>query len=520
MQVKRFVADDMRTAMRLVKTEIGADAVILSNRVVDGKIEILAARDYDESLINKALDKTLIESKPHGAAAYYERAAAEREIQQNKKTAADVPGMANHVNEQQPDQKEMPQEVPSTDAPSQEAFSRDELSQDELSRDKLSQDKLSQSEFSQRKLFQRKLFQSRASQNRGSTVSEAEALDTPASESVDTTENTTHQAAGLYPPSVQIQAPFTDSMVEMRDELKSLRAMIENQNVLGEWNEMVNRHPLRVSLYKRLTEMGLSQDVCKYLAKGLDNSADIEQAMQAALKQLVYQVPVAKDDILNQGGVFAMVGPTGVGKTTTIAKLAARFAMQHGQRHVALISTDTYRIGAHEQLVTYGRLLGVSVHAANDAQELQRLIYKLHDKKLILIDTAGMSQRDIDISQQLAHLNHPSSMIKPYLVLSANAQISTLNEVISAFKKASPAGCILTKLDEAASLGGVLSAIIQHRLPVAYVSNGQKVPEDIQPARARELVDDTLAHAKRYKQNIDDEFMAVAFTTGMSHAPL
>ncbi|RDH81155.1 MAG: flagellar biosynthesis protein FlhF [endosymbiont of Galathealinum brachiosum] len=459
MQVKRFVADDMRTAMRLVKAEIGSDAVILSNRVVDGKIEILAARDYDESLINKALDQTLIESKPNSAAAYYERAAAEREIQQSELNSVDAPDTINHISE-----------LAEQQAPAQQVAPVEEV-----------------------------------------VTTEAVA---------ELTEDTAHQAAGLYQPPVQMQPPFTDSMVEMRDELKSLRAMIENQHVLGEWKEMATRHPLRVSLYKRLTEMGLSQDVCKYLAKGLDDSIDVEQAMQAALKQLVHQIPIAGDDILNQGGVFAMVGPTGVGKTTTIAKLAARFAMQHGQRHVALISTDTYRIGAHEQLVTYGRLLGVPVHSANDAQELQQLLHKLHDKKLILIDTAGMSQRDIDISQQLAHLSHPSSMIKPYLVLSANAQISTLDEVISAFKKASPAGCILTKLDEAASLGGVLSAIIKHRLPVAYVSNGQKVPEDIEPARARELVDDTLAHSKRYKQSIDDEFMAVAFTNAIGHAPL
>lgn len=459
MQVKRFVADDMRTAMRLVKAEIGSDAVILSNRVVDGKIEILAARDYDESLINKALDQTLIESKPNSAAAYYERAAAEREIQQSELNAVETPDTINHISEMDEQQ-----------APAQQV----------------------------------------------TAVEETDTIETVA----ELTENTAHQAAGLYQPPIQVQPPFTDSMVEMRDELKSLRAMIENQHVLGEWKEMATRHPLRVSLYKRLTEMGLSQDVCKYLAKGLDNSGDVEQAMQAALKQLVHQLPIASDDILNQGGVFAMVGPTGVGKTTTIAKLAARFAMQHGQRHVALISTDTYRIGAHEQLVTYGRLLGVPVHSANDAQELQQLLHKLHDKKLILIDTAGMSQRDIDISQQLAHLSHPSSMIKPYLVLSANAQISTLDEVISAFKKASPAGCILTKLDEAASLGGVLSAIIKHQLPIAYVSNGQKVPEDIEPARARELVDDTLAHSKRYKQSIDDEFMAVAFTNAIGHAPL
>lgn len=476
MQVKRFVADDMRTAMRLVKEEIGSDAVILSNRVVNGKVEILAARDYDESLINKALDKTLVESKPDSAAAYYERAAAERDLQNASLENSNLENASDDNSRAE-------------DSSIDEVFNKET---ENVSAKQTVEEAVTEPLMSEKDLESVSVFKN----------------------------NIEHQAAGLYPSPAQMQAPLTDSMVEMRDELKSLRAMIENQHVLGEWKEMASKHPLRVSLYKRLTEMGLSQGVCKYLAKGLDDSADVEQAMQAALKQLVHQIPLADDDILNQGGVFAMVGPTGVGKTTTIAKLAARFAMQHGQRHVALISTDTYRIGAHEQLMTYGRLLGVPVHSANDTQELQQLLHKLHDKKLVLIDTAGMSQRDIDISQQLAHLSHPSSMIKAYLVLSANAQTSTLDEVITAFKKASPAACILTKLDEAASLGGVLSAVIKHQLPIAYISNGQKVPEDIKPARARELVDDTLAYSRQYKQSTDDEFMAVAFTSGIGHAPL
>jgi len=477
MQVKRFVADDMRTAMRLVKEEIGADAVILSNRVVDEKIEILAARDYDETLINQALDKTLVENKPNSAAAYYERAAAERDLKKTQSTVNHTQKILNEKNTNINDNDQLDLNASSA-APKQTA-------------EPVSAQQKSAEDFNHQ----------------------------------------SHQAAGLYPPSTPaMQAPFTDSIVQMRDELKSLKAMIENQNVLGEWKELASRYPLRVSLYKRLTEMGLSQEVCKYLARGLDDLTDVEHAMQAALKQLVHQIPVVHrsvdsathtdDDMLNQGGVFAMIGPTGVGKTTTIAKLAARFAMQHGQRHVALISTDTYRIGAHEQLMTYGRLLGVPVHSANDTAELQQLLHKLHDKKLILIDTAGMSQRDIDISQKLSHLSHPSSKIKPYLVLSANAQVSSLDEVISVFKKASPVACVLTKLDEAASLGGVLSAVIKHQLPIAYVSYGQKVPEDIQPARARELVDETLAYSKQSKQNTDDEFMAVAFSSGMSHAPL
>jgi len=324
------------------------------------------------------------------------------------------------------------------------------------------------------------------------------------------------QASGLF----QAVPQNNHGMSEMRSELKSLRAIIENQQVLSEWGTVAQKHPLRIPLYKRFTEMGLSQDVCKYMVKGLDDLTDVDQAMQAALKQLVHQLPIAEDDIVNQGGVYAMVGPTGVGKTTTIAKLAARFAMRHGQRHVALISTDNYRIGAHEQLMTYGRLLGVPVHMANNEQELDQLLHKLYDKKLVLIDTAGMSQRDVRLSEQFAHLGNNSSIIKSYLVLSANAQLATLDEAIKSFKKANLAGCIITKLDEAVSLGGMLSAMIKHHLPAAYVSHGQRVPEDLQPARARELVSEALERMKQHREPSDEDFMAVAFSSDPSQARL
>ena len=490
MQVKRFVADDMRSVMRIVKDEMGVEAVILSNRVVDGKIEILAARDYDEALINNALDKSLVESKPDSAAAYYERAGAERELQQQQYLSETIPRERVSAENQEP-----------------QTVSADQLrqQQNDLQKDQQLESYVENA--------RSEPLESDSPQS--AEINPTQDLERLVKEQIlsQMQQQSEHQAAGLMQAQ---QAPLTDSMTQMRDELKSLRAMIENQQVLGEWSEMASKHPLRVSLYKRLTEMGLSQEICKYLAKGLDKLTDVEQAMQAALKQLVHQLPIAGDDILNQGGVYAMVGPTGVGKTTTIAKLAARFAMQHGQRHVALISTDTYRIGAHEQLMTYGRLLGVPVHSANDTQELQQLLHKLHDKKLVLIDTAGMSQRDIGLSQQFAHLKHVSSVIKPYLVLSANAQVSTLDEVMTAFKGVNPAGCILTKLDEAASLGGVLSAVVKQKLAVAYVSNGQKVPEDIQPARAQELVNMMIEYSKRHTLHVDDEFLATDFNSSMA----
>jgi len=471
MRVKRFTASNIRTAMAQIKEELGADAVILSNRKIDGQIEILAALDYDEHLINEALDHSLIRSRPNSAAAHYEAAAA-KEPDAYPSTAEILRRREEQAQQQKMQQNQPQQELQSADDTFDVAPS----------------------------------------------VAEENTEQTEKFESVvgEMKEAVNHQAAGLF----QSMANNTSGMEEMRGELKSLRALLENQQTLGEWDTLVRQHPLRVSLYKRFTEMGLSQDVCKYLVKGLDDLNDVDQAVQAALKQLVHQLPITDDDLLNQGGVIAMVGPTGVGKTTTIAKIAARFTMRHGARHVALISTDNYRIGAHEQLMTYGRLLGVSVHTANNGDDLQQLLNKLYDKKLILIDTAGMSQRDVQLSEQFVSMGKAASLIKTYLVLSANAQLPTLDESIRLFKKANLAGCILTKLDEAVSLGGVLSAMIKHHLPAAYVSSGQKVPEDLQPARARELVDEAINHMKRYRENTDDDFMAVSFSRGVEAAHL
>ena len=447
MKVKKFVAGDMRSALRKVKEELGPDAVILSNRTVKDQVEILAVMDYDVDLMNDAISDNKNIKKSGSAAAYYEQAADERFRQEQLETVAQIPPQADDENELYSARMATPTAVVQKPKPKpQQAAS-----------------------FSHEK---------------------------------------TSNMVG---------------MSEMQNELKSLRNIIENQHVLSEWRDLARQHPLRIPLYKRFTEMGLSQDVCKYLVKGLDDANDLDHAIQNALKQLVHQLPIAEDDIVNRGGVYAMVGPTGVGKTTTIAKLAARFAMRHGQRHVALISTDNYRIGAHEQLMTYGRLLGVPVHKAADDQELDQHLRKLQDKKLVLIDTAGMSQRDVRLSEQFAHIGgaasgSSASIIKPYLVLSANAQLATLDETIKSFKQANLAGCIITKLDEAASLGGVMSAMIKHHLPAAYVSHGQRVPEDLEPARARELVKEALDAMNTHREPVDEDFMAVAFSSDLNQA--
>ncbi len=188
-------------------------------------------------------------------------------------------------------------------------------------------------------------------------------------------------------------------------------------------------------------------------------------------------------DIVDRGGVYALVGPTGVGKTTTTAKLAARCVLRHGASKVALVTTDGYRIGAHEQLRIYGRILGVSVHLVKDADELKQTLLDLQHKHMVLVDTMGMSQRDRMVGEQLAMFDH--SHVKRLLLLSATGRGDTLDDVVRAYSGPDIAGCILSKVDEASSLATALDVIIRHGLRLHYVSNGQRVPEDLHlPNRA------------------------------------
>jgi flagellar biosynthesis protein FlhF len=211
-------------------------------------------------------------------------------------------------------------------------------------------------------------------------------------------------------------------------------------------------------------------------------------AWRQSMGRLASQLRLSEDDFLTQGGIYALVGPTGVGKTTTIAKLAARCALKHGARHVALVTTDSYRIGGQEQLRSYARILGVPIRVARTHDELKDTLADLLDRRFILIDTAGMNQRDMKLSEKFALLKQQSPRVKTLLTLSANTQASGMDDIIKAFSHLDLSGCILTKTDETSSLGGALSAMIRHQLPMAFVTNGQQVPEDLSLARPNTLV--------------------------------
>jgi flagellar biosynthesis protein FlhF len=271
-------------------------------------------------------------------------------------------------------------------------------------------------------------------------------------------------------------------------------------------------------IFHRLGQLGISADLSEHIVSMLDLDQDLEQTWNQALALLAHQVQVTDDDILSKGGVVALVGPTGVGKTTSIAKLAARFTLRYGNREVALISTDSYRIGAQEQLCNFGRILGIPTYMASTGDELRERISDLSDKRLVLIDTAGMSQRDIRLSQQLEELNNSSALVRSYAVISANTQANTMIDVMRAYSHIKLSGCILTKLDETTSLGGALSTVIRYQLPVAYISDGQRVPEDMHPARAHSLISRAAALMKQEEMMLEKYPTPVILNGNMTNA--
>ena len=272
---------------------------------------------------------------------------------------------------------------------------------------------------------------------------------------------------------------------EVMDEIRSLRKIVEQHLAGFAWGEAARSEPVKTEILRQMLDAGFSPRLARDLLAELPRELNAPQALawvKVAADRSLLTIG-NESDILDRGGVYALVGPTGVGKTTTTAKLAARCVLRHGASKVALITTDGYRIGAHEQLRIYGRILGVSVYLVKDAQELNQTLADLQHKHMVLVDTMGMSQRDRMVEEQVAMFGH--SGVKRLLLLAATGRGDTLDDVVRAYSGPDLAGCILSKVDEAASLATALDVIIRHRLPLHYVSNGQRVPEDLHlPNRA------------------------------------
>ncbi len=490
----------MREALAQVKLEQGPDAVILGNKKVPGGVEILSAVDFDHRQVDAYAGDPSMAMQTSGVA-------TEVQVESAAKVAVASPldALANIALEQDSTERKEPVLGMNTSSAS---VTTAQLPAMETVK------KVNQQAIPKKTKTTTRSNTSSAGQKRTRALPvEEEALlrDTQADQLLESLRGKDYQK---QPKAIDSQ-PVID---EVKDELKNLRDLMQSQLNVLEWDRYSQRHPVRSVLLNLMTELGLGADICESLLDKLGQlNSDPHKVWQQALALLARAIPIANNDLLTEGGRIALVGSTGVGKTTTIAKLAARFAHTHGKQSVALVTTDNFRIGAHEQLQHFARMLEIPLLTANSSEELTDRLKMLADKKLVLIDTAGMSQTDVRLSEQFHKLQHGSPEIKPYLVLSANTQLAALNETIKNFKKAKLAGAIVTKIDESASLGGIITAAIRHQLPLSYCGTGQRVPEDLQQAKTHRLVSKAVSLMQHYAEQVDKETLAFRYNHLINH---
>ncbi|MHB1299283.1 MAG: flagellar biosynthesis protein FlhF [Burkholderiales bacterium] len=314
----------------------------------------------------------------------------------------------------------------------------------------------------------------------------------PVSGGVEITALASDDAAVLSQP-VQAEEPQIDraEMADIIDEIRTMRSMLEEQLAGFAWGDMERRDPVKVAAMRKVLGAGFSPKLSRQMMDKMPPLKTEREAIDWIRAALVRNLAVANPeaDIVDRGGVFALVGPTGVGKTTTTAKLAARCVVRHGAGKLALVTTDSYRIGAYEQLRIYGRILGVPVHAVKDAAELNLILHELKDKHLVLIDTIGMSQKDQKVIDQVAMLSGCEADVERVLLLNATSSGDTLDDVVRAYRGSGLGGCILTKVDEAIGMGSSLDVIMRNKLVLHFIANGQRVPEDLHAANSKYLID-------------------------------
>jgi flagellar biosynthesis protein FlhF len=495
MKIKRYTATSMRAALAQVRAEQGPDAVILSSRRGDDGIEVIAAIDYDEALfveMNRqrtpapAIDPPVAEPDTAVVAAATSARAPASPVRAPATSArAGSTGSA-------PSSAARPAAVtrPSLPTPARAAALAPASARAPTPA--------------------RALAPAPASLPARARTG---ALATPSTSLPPAVASSMRRP---LPPAVQSDLGYG----AMHRELQDLRQMLETGLAGMTWNDKRMREPLKARVLEELSALDIAPDVAMALAAHAPRRTTLENPSHIPLALLVKHLPVVDDLSGITGGIIALVGPTGAGKTTTIAKLAARWCMQHGSQDLALVSTDNYRIGARDQLMTYARILGAPMHAANSGRDLARVLDRLKSKKLILIDTAGMGPRDVRLAEQLSALQLGASRARVLLALPAQGEGHALEEIVQAFAPLNPVACILTKVDEAASLGAVISTTLRHRLKIAYVCDGQRVPEDLHAAHQKRvwLVRAALKLKEGRPPVLDEAYYARNFGRAHAHA--
>ncbi len=517
MKIKRFVAADMRSAMNLVRKEHGPDAVILSNRRIEEGIEIVAAANYDESAVQRALEASRRDVAPPPAPK--PRTAADAVIAAVTRRRSSTPA---------------PEPVAATTS-AVAALARAAVGATGRTLDSADEIVPTRGSTGFAATLARAAVNEPALPDQifapfaEAIVAPAPASATPANRArfqIDPPHEAHHESAApaVQPPPLPTAAlaetrpevaasepALADATVEtaptptlapapvltvvaqddaeirqLRQEVAGMRQVIERE-MNRFTDERLRGCPVRATALDLMDEYGFDAGLARDVAMQIPLETEAHRGRGLMLGLISRKLPIAPVDPLEEGGVIALVGPTGAGKTTTIAKLASRFAEKHAPRDVALVTTDTTRIGAREQLYGYGRQLGIAVHEANSGTDLDQLLERLKDYKLVLIDTAGLGPRDRALAAQLQWLR-AARQVRTLLVLPANTSFGDMDEVVRRFGAANLQGLVLSKLDETGRFGNALSVAVDHALPITWVTDGQDVPDDLHRASAANLV--------------------------------
>lgn len=464
MKLKRFVAADMRTALAKIKEELGAEAVIMSNKRIENGVEIIAGIETPVATSSSdvgAITSNLKEQSP------LSRIIADDEVTIGK---------------------------PKTQAPAQktvggakaEGFAKSLL--EILERQQQVQAKQNSLDLTPKKAVAAKKATASKSQAPAPLFEQSGLKDLFVKEEEKTKKKKVEDTHGISSYVSDDSDADQTEISKMRQEVDSIRRLLQFELAGLMADSKKREEPVRAMVYELLISSGFEKNIAQDLSNSIDADASFNFAWRQLAQLVEQKIKTGSDEIVTQGGIVTLIGPAGVGKTTTLAKLAARFVMKYGPDRVALITADHYRIGAVEQVKTYGRIMGCSTFAIKSLDELPEMLYTLRDKSLVLVDTVGVGLHDERFGTQLAQLKQQSKLkLKHYLVLPATAQRRVLEQAYKHFSSIGLKGLILTKVDESESIADALSLCIKQDLTLSYVTDGQRVPEDLEIPNARAM---------------------------------
>lgn len=458
MDIKRFLADNVREGMMSVRSLLGPDAVILSNRRVGAKIEILATKEIDAQSIMVGAEATRKKSRV--------------EVHDFSVDASKTQKVAPDTVKNSASEKTSTEKGASSQARQETRYSNNNT--------------VRPNQFT---VHDSAPITNQQMDGAGPQVLQSEPRQ-PVAEPVRVRKQ-------------QKESKDTVNLFKLQQELGALKEML-----VGELTRL--RTPVYTAsnadqqVRDYFAELGLSRRAIDAVAVGIDavellKKGSEKETWRTLLCSLGQKLMVQPDDLIDQGGVFAVIGASGVGKTTTVAKLAARFSLKYGRENVALISTDTLKIGGEDQLQTFGRLLSIPVNVCANAKQLTSALKNVMDKKLVLIDSAGHSQRDMTLNHHLSRIKMHGEYAKNLLIVSATSQTGLADEVLKAYNHAPVHAAILTKADEAIDLGSGLSTLIQEKLSLAYCCKGQGL-SDIEVARISSILSTSFAMMRKGKR--------------------